>query len=220
MATNNKTFNNQPRISADGKPDTSKVAGKSVIITGAASGLGEAMARAYTAAGAFVTMGDVNEEAGLKLATELGGDKKATFVKCDVRVWKDQLKLFKTAMERSPSKGIDIVLANAGVITQETFEDVPTANDFDPPEPDFTTINITLIGMLYTAKLALHFLQLQPESPNRDRCLIMTDSISGYVDHPTLPQYSISKWGIRGFMRSMRRTVPAKGVRINILAPW
>ncbi|KAF2487997.1 hypothetical protein BDY17DRAFT_314776 [Neohortaea acidophila] len=213
------TFDGQPPRKA-GTADLSQLAGKSVIVTGGASGLGEAMVRAFSAAGAFVTIGDIAEERALKLVAELGGEGRVQFVRCNVTVWKDQVQLFKAAMERSPAHCIDVVVGNAGVITQETFEDVANPGDLDPPEPDFTTIHTTLMGNLFTAKLAIHYFQLQPEGPGRDRCLILTASISGYVDHATLPQYSISKWGIRGFMRATRRTLVGKKIRINVLAPW
>ena len=48
----------------------------------------------------------------------------------------------------------------------------------------------------------------------------MTASLAGYLDQPGSPQYNASKWGVRGLMRSLRRTCPQFGIRVNILAPW
>lgn len=59
--------------------------------------------------------GDVNENRGEALAAELG-EMGAAFVRCDVLCWEDQLKLFKTALMKSPSRSVDIVVANAGRI--------------------------------------------------------------------------------------------------------
>ena len=71
---------------------------------------------------------------------------------------------------------------------------------------------------MYTAKLAVHYLNRNPEGS--DRCLIMTASLAGYLDQPGSPQYCASKWGVRGIMRSLRRTHPTMGMRVNIISPW
>ena len=75
-----------------------------------------------------------------------------------------------------------------------------------------------MIGVIYTVKLAIHYLARNGEG--NDRVLIMTASIAGYLDQPGSPQYCASKWGVRGLMRSLRRTMPMMGMRVNIIAPW
>lgn len=102
-------------IDATVEPDRTKARGKSVIITGGANGMGEVMVRAFAAAGSFVTFGDLHPR-GEEIEKELNsnGDCVA-FVKCDIRSWEDQIKLFETAKNRSPNKSVDIVIANAGI---------------------------------------------------------------------------------------------------------
>jgi len=201
--------------------DSNKLSGKSVIITGGASGLGLQFAKDFVAAGSFVTLGDVNVEGGQKAAHDLGGDEKAAFVKCDVLSWHDQVKLFKTAIERSPSKGVDIVLANAGISGQDSFSgDEIDDSTGDPQEPNLDIFRIDAIGPLYTAKLALHYLARQPEGEGRDRCLIMTASLAGYIGLPGALQYQAAKYAVRGIMNSLRLTAPQKGIRVHVLAPW
>ena len=96
-------------------PDKCKVKGKSVIITGGANGMGEAFVRTFTTAGAFVTFGDLHPR-GAEIEKELNTDgQKTAFVRCDIRNWDDQINLFETAKSRSPSKSVDIVIANAGI---------------------------------------------------------------------------------------------------------
>lgn len=198
--------------------DASSLQGKSVVITGGASGIGEASLRAFAAAGAFVTFGDVAEDLSTALVNDLGSDKVA-FVKCDTRVWSDQVNLFKTAIVHSPSHSVDIVLANAGISgLDNVFQDNADPTTGEPVEPDLKVLDINLTGMIYTAKLALHYFPRQKEAD--DRCLIFTSSLAGYADHPGAPQYSASKWGIRGVMRALRSTMPKIGARVNVIAPW
>lgn len=98
--------------------DRAKLAGRSIVITGGASGIGKEMVKAFTAAGAFVTIGDM-QESGQQLAEELG--HRATFVKTDVTSWNDLVALFETALARSPSHSIDTVVANAGISGRDTL---------------------------------------------------------------------------------------------------
>lgn len=212
-------FSDTDSISPDAKYNTSKLAGKSVIITGAGSGLGERFLREYVKAGAFVTFGDLAEDRSQKIVDELGEDK-AHFVHCDVLKWQDQLHLFLTALDKSPSKTIDIVIANAGISGLDDLASDDTEINGQPKEPNVDQINVNLIGVIYTAKLALHYLPLQTESPDRDRCLILISSIAGYVDKPGSPQYNASKFGVRGLMRCLRTTMPEQKMRVNLLAPW
>lgn len=88
----------------------------------------------YLLLSAYVTIADYDERAGKKAALELAryllphspscpvpvaneaDYSNGQFVKCDVRVWEDQVSVFEAAVQRSPSKSCDIVVANAGVI--------------------------------------------------------------------------------------------------------
>lgn len=200
--------------------DASQLAGKSVVVTGGCSGLGEEFVRKFVAAGAYVTIGDLAEDRGKHLVTELGGKDKAAFVRCDVTNWLDQLNLFKTAIASSPSQSLDIVVANAGIAGQDDIFGDTVGTDGEPVQPDLKILNVDLIGVMYTAKLALHYLPRQPEGPSRDRCLIMTASLAGYLDLPGAPQYNSAKWGVRGLMGCLRRTMPGQAMRVNIIAPW
>lgn len=92
------------------------IRGKSVIITGGANGMGEACVRDFVAAGAFVTFADVNEERGQAVEHELNNmGHSCVFVRCDIRIWEEQKKVFETAKTKSPQSSVDIVIANAGI---------------------------------------------------------------------------------------------------------
>jgi len=96
-------------------PDRSQMKGKSVIVTGGANGMGEMMVREFRQAGAFVTFGDLNDR-GTEVEKELNAEESTVaFVKCDIRNWEDQVRLFETAKSKSPNNSVDIVVANAGI---------------------------------------------------------------------------------------------------------
>ncbi|CZT18950.1 related to short-chain alcohol dehydrogenase [Ramularia collo-cygni] len=212
--TANTKFTKSEAIPPDAKHDPSSLKGKSVIITGGASGIGEQCLQAFVKAGAFVTFGDVADDLGEAIASSLGTEKVA-FVHY-------QLHLFKTALSHSPSNTIDIVLANAGINRSDdiTLQTASLPNG-DPVEPDLSVLDVNFTGVMYTTKLALYYFPQQPQDDeNRDRSIIITGSMASYMDHAQSPQYNASKFGVRGLMRSLRRTGPGEGIRINMIAPW
>ncbi|KKZ59969.1 hypothetical protein EMCG_00811 [[Emmonsia] crescens] len=197
-------------------PSLENLRGKSVIVTGGASGLGRAFVRRFAEAGAYVTFGDVNEETGSKLAAELAG--QARFLRCDVRSWEEQFRLFEAAITNSPNKSCDIVIANAGVAGPDgLFADEDPSHP--PTKPDTSIFDINLTGTMYTTKLALHYFRRQSLGPTRDRCLILIGSIAGYLDLPGSATYSMSKFGVRALMRSLRRNAWVDSIRVNLVAP-
>ena len=199
--------------------DASKVKGKTAIVTGGANGIGEAYARALIAAGMSVVVGDLTSANGEKLQSELSGLK---FVKCDTTSWSDQLNLFKEAETYSPTGKISYVVANAGIIkSDDVFTQDP---DSDPQEPDLKTIDVNIRGTLFTAKLAGHYFIKQngtTVSPEQeDTCLILVGSGAAFLDCLRIPQYSASKWAMRGIMHALRRTTFFYGSRVNVISPW
>ncbi|KAH7128912.1 putative short chain dehydrogenase/ reductase [Dactylonectria macrodidyma] len=199
--------------------DTAALTGKTAVVTGGASGLGKAYVQALIAAKAFVCFGDKDIPLGEKLASELPNTK---FVPCDVTKWADQTRLFREAASFSPSGRIHYVVANAGIIYKDpvfSFED-----DIESVEPNLSIIDVNLNGVLFTVKLSMHYFVKQNGSEvsdnQEDTCLVLASSGAGYLDCPRGPQYSATKWAIRGIMHSMRRTAFYYGSRVNIVAPW
>ncbi|TLD28157.1 hypothetical protein PspLS_04292 [Pyricularia sp. CBS 133598] len=204
--------------------DRSRAAGKSVIVTGGANGMGKACVRDFVQAGAFVTIADWDEARGRELEKELNdavdGDEVCVFVKVDIRDW-DQVKaVFETARTRSPSKSVDVVLANAG-ISRNSGDSLWTLHDPDGEvaKPDLNIVQVNLVGTLYTWKLAVHYFRKQPESADRDRCFIITGSMVAYIDSPANWEYTATKYGLLGFMKTARRSSWEQGIRINYVAP-
>ncbi|KAF5014289.1 hypothetical protein F66182_14783, partial [Fusarium sp. NRRL 66182] len=176
------------------------------------------MTKSFVAAGAFVTIGDLNQEEGKRVAKLFSSDQ-VTFVPTDVTVWEDQVRLFTTALTQSPSKSLDVVVSNAGISGKDPVWWDESQFDGEPIKPDLKILETNLHGCLYTSKLALHYLTRQPRDPNKDRCLILMSSIAAYCEQPGAPVYGASKHGIRGVMQSLRRTIHEKDMRVNLLAP-
>lgn len=200
--------------------DSSRVKGKTAVVTGGASGIGEAYSRALVAAGVNVVVGDLDSVRGEKLESELSRFK---FVKCDTTKWDDQLHLFKEAAAFSADGKISYVVANAGIIRQdEVFVQDSTTDE--PKEPDLKTIDVNIKGTLFTAKLAAHYFMKQngttPSPEQEDTCLVLIGSGAAFLDCLRIPQYSASKWAARGIMHALRRTAFYYGSRVNVISPW
>jgi len=212
---------------------------KSVLITGGASGIGLATARAWAAAGAYVTIADIQPfDQGQKLVTELGSGH-VNYVWCDVTNWESQVAAFKSAIDFSPSKSLDVVATFAGTAAMpgNEVDHVLAAGEpsleADPKEPNIRNIQVNLIGVYYSSWLALYYFRLPAKTPPQkteaegasrpgktDKSLILVASIGGYMDSPRASTYPASKFGVRGLFRSTRARTLDIGVRCNLLAPW
>jgi len=223
-----KMVNMSRPVDVESPYSTAKLAGKTIIITGGASGFGAAFARHWARHGSHIILGDVNDAAGEKLAAELrtlpGSSGHHHYGHCDVRSWEDQVALFKLASTVSPTGGIDAVVAGAGIVemgdavTGSTF-DLPRGLDGDnPPPPSLNVLGVNLTGVMYTAHLALFWLRRNGDA--RDRHLLLISSIAGLGPLPGQTEYTVSKHAVMGLFRAMRGTSWRQGVRVNVLAPY
>ncbi|KAL2670281.1 hypothetical protein Neosp_014748 [[Neocosmospora] mangrovei] len=197
------------------------IRGKSVIITGGANGMGETCVREFVAAGAYVTFADVNEQRGRSIEAELNVDgKKCIFVKCDVRDWDQQKTVFEEAKRNSPSRSVDVVIANAG-ISRSSGDSLWNLDDPDgePTKPNLNIVRVNIDGTFYTWRLAVHYFRKQPVQDDRDRCFIITGSMVAYIDSPANWEYTSTKYALRGFMKTVRRSSHEQNIRINYVAP-
>jgi len=193
---------------------------KSVIVTGGGSGIGLAMSRHFASEGHFVAIFDVNTEAGTKIVGKLSTEypnATVTFRKCDVSSWEDQAAAFKEVYEKRGT--IDIVMANAGISEQGSTTAIDLREE-EPTEPRLGAIKVNLIGVVYTVKLASHYMNKKPDTTGRSRGLIIcTASNAGLYAFPVAPLYAASKYGVIGLVRSLGRPLQRRGIQINGLAP-
>ncbi|KAI9835228.1 MAG: hypothetical protein M1838_005361, partial [Thelocarpon superellum] len=214
--------------------DAAWIKGKTIVVTGGASGFGAGFVWHWARLGANVIIGDINREKGGQLARDVykgTGNRGVRFVYCDVADWQSQVDFFKSAVQQSEHGGIDVVVANAGIVhAAGEFERPKDLDGSAPPPPDLRTIQVNLVGVLYTAHLALFYLRRNPgsvaadpasvasETP-RDRHLLLMGSTAALTPLPNVALYAASKHGVLGLFRSLTATAVAYGVRVNLLCP-
>ncbi|KAH7408880.1 hypothetical protein BKA64DRAFT_570425 [Cadophora sp. MPI-SDFR-AT-0126] len=197
------------------KLDFGVLNGKTILITGGVTGIGRATVVLAHQYGANLVVGDVLEQEGIQLATELG--ERIFFRKCDISQWNDVLELFEAGYTHFGA--LDIVLANAGVneignLLKDDFED-GTGKLLSPP---LKTLDVNLIGILYTIKCAVHYFA---KMAGKLCQLVLTGSAASFLDTPPLYTYCTSKAGVLGLMRSLRTQLPKNAnITVNMIAPW
>ncbi|KAH7037238.1 uncharacterized protein B0I36DRAFT_358965 [Microdochium trichocladiopsis] len=202
--------------------DTKTVAGKTVLLTGGASGFGAGFARRWAALGANLMIGDISDTDGEALVAELRqstGSPHHHYFHCDVTDWSSQVKFFKEAAERSPHGGIDVVVANAGVKDTDNHFDNPTRDlsQLDCRPPNLTCIDVNITGVAYTTHLALFWL---PRSSGKDKQIMLLGSVASLVPLPPQIQYTMSKHAVLGLFRTLRGLAWQQNIRVNLLCPY
>jgi 5'-hydroxyaverantin dehydrogenase len=204
---------------------------KRVLITGGASGLGEGTARMFAAGGAYVVIADKSITLGQALEQDLLAlGAKVKFIEVDVSSWTSQVAMFAEALKFFPEMELDVLIACAGVagdIWKLVPEGPESLLESTPIPPSTSSTSIGLIGSWYSVNLAARYgmglhkkekSTLKPSSLSKS--IILISSTAGYRSLSILPDYTASKWGVRGLFRNLRTELPALGVRINLLVPY
>lgn len=214
--------------------DAAWLKGKTILITGGASGFGAGFVKKWAAHGATIVIGDINIKGAEQLVSETRAETSNTdvhFVYCNVTDWQSQVNFFKEGVKLSLHGGIDVVVANAGIAGADDFE-IPRNLDADaPPKPNLKTLEVNLIGVLYTTHLALFWLPKNPGSrvcsknndptnSPRDRQLLLLGSMASLSPIPAQALYAVSKHGVLGLYRTIRSTSWIHGIRVNLLCPY
>ncbi len=210
-------------------PYNDNLKGKTIVITGGASGFGAAFVQKWAACGATVIVGDIRKGDQLVQSLRKETQDLIHYVHCDVTDWQSQVELFRAAIKLSAKGWIDCVVANAGIAGVDNLENPSDAiaSSSNPPPPDLRVIAVNLTGVLYTAHLALFHMRQSPPggSPqqsdkSRDRHLLLLGSVASLGPLPGQPQYTVTKHGVLGLFRTLRASAFAHGVRINMLCPY
>ncbi|KAI5921979.1 15-hydroxyprostaglandin dehydrogenase [Camillea tinctor] len=194
---------------------------KSIVVTGGASGVGLAMVTHFASQGHIVTILDMNAESGLAVVRDLSSkhpQATVTFKKADVSSWQDLADVFKE-IHRDAGR-VDIVMANAG-ISEQGVSSLAPVDETEPSQPRLKTLDVNLTGVIYTIKLATHYLRKNgPDTSTGLRgSIICTSSNAGLYPFPAAPLYAASKSGVIGLVRSLGPVFERVNIQINALAP-
>ncbi len=175
--------------------------GRTVLITGGASGIGAEMVTAFAAQGANVALIDIDADAGRKVAASTG----AMFAACDIT----DIPALRSAIanvERACG-GIDVLVNNAGKDDRHAMGDV---------EPDSWRRALSL-------NLDHQFFATQAVSPRMAEkgagSIIMLGSISWMRGRPGMVGYTTAKAAINGMTKTLARELGPSGIRVNCIVP-
>lgn len=184
-----------------------KLENKVAIVTGAASGLGKAIAARYVAEGAKVAIADLNFDAAQATATELAakGPGQTMALAMDVT---DE-KAVNDGIERLANTwgGIDTLVSNAGIQIVHRVEEFPFAEWKK-------MLAIHLDGAFLTSKACLPYMYSK-----RSGSIIFMGSVHSKLASPLKSAYITAKHGLIGLAKSISREGGEKGVRANVICP-
>ena len=192
-----------------------EIRGAAAVVTGGASGLGAATARALAEAGALVVVADLDEEGGAAVAAEIGGG----FSRADVTDPGDVIRAVDAAAELGPLRVL-VNCAGIGIAVRTIGKD--GAYESAHPLDVFTrVVTVNLIGSFNCIRLAATAMsRTDPVGPDGERgAIVNTASVAAFDGQVGQAAYSASKGGIVGMTLPIARDLAPVGVRVNTIAP-
>ncbi|WP_448661620.1 SDR family NAD(P)-dependent oxidoreductase [Sphingomonas sp. CJ20] len=194
-----------------------EISGTAAVVTGGASGLGEATARRLAEAGAKVAIFDMNAERGAVVAAEIGG------IFCSVNVTDDASvdAGFAKARATHGQERILVNCAGTGNAIKTASRDKKTGEIHHFPLADFDRIiQINLVGTFRcVAKSAAGMLTLDAQADGERGAIVNTASAAAEDGQIGQAAYSASKGGVVGMTLPIARDLSSEGIRINTILP-
>ncbi len=189
---------------------------KGVLVTGGASGLGEACVRLFTMAGARVVIADLNSEAGIALATEHSHTGASTlFVKTNVVEEESMQAAVQAAVETFG--GLHVLINCAGIGLPEKVLGKDGPHDLGSFSK---VIQVNLIGTFNAIRLAAaEMAENTPDEDGERGVIINTASVAAFEGQIGQAAYSASKGGVVGMTLPIARELARYGIRVITIAP-
>lgn len=180
-----------------------------VLITGAASGLGKALALRYAASGADVCVVDFNQDDGAEVAAAInsGDQGSAFFAACDITSQHDVDELLAIIKERWGT--LDVLINNAGVATAGLLA-------YEDMESWQWVMNINVLGQVRMTKA---FVPLINNSTEQHRAVINVASQAGLTVAPGMGSYCASKAAVVSFSESLFLELVHDDIHVSVICP-
>ena len=204
--------NYRRKVAADAS--RGRVEGKTIIVTGAAQGFGEGIARELIKEGANIVVADLNEVTGMKTAegfNEIAKANKAIFVKTNVADMDSLRNLIKETVVNFGA--LDAFISNAGVVRAGDLEAMT------PENFEFVT-NINYKAYFYCAKVASHVMKVETAlDPDYFADIVQINSKSGLVGSKANFAYAGGKFGGIGLTQSFALELAPFRIKVNSICP-
>jgi 3alpha(or 20beta)-hydroxysteroid dehydrogenase len=180
-----------------------RLSGKVALVTGAARGSGEAMARLFVAEGAKVVVTDILDELGGEVAASLG--EAAIYRRLDVTVESDWETVVADAVETFGL--LDVVVNNAAILEFGTLSDTSV-------EAFMRTVTVNQLGTFLGMRAAV-----EPMRKAGGGSIINISSVDGLRGLNGVFAYSSTKWAVRGMAKCAALELGHLGIRVNSIHP-
>jgi 3-oxoacyl-[acyl-carrier protein] reductase len=180
-----------------------KLGGRVAIVTGGASGIGAAIARAFSDEGAHVAIADRDMDAARRTADTLA--TQALAVQADVTREDDVARVVRDTLARFGR--IDILVNNAGIMRKSFVKDMPLAM-----WSEVLDVNLTATFLCSKAVLPAMI-------DAKGGRIVNIASIAGKIGEPTASAYSAAKFGVIGFTRALAHEVAQHDILVNAICP-
>ncbi len=185
--------------------------GKTVIVTGAAKGIGQAIATRFAAEDARVVLADIDVTEGEAVAEALrSAGHSARFLRCDIGSSEEVAAFFADVM--AAEGRVDVLVNNAGILDSADFLDLAEA-DFD------RVLRTNLRGSFLMGQAAARQMVAQVKAGGVPGSIIHLSSVNAEFALPDHVAYSISKGGIAQLNKAMAISLARYGIRSNAIGP-